>query len=314
MRSSPTSIPIPSAIAAVRLAAWAVASVMIATASPVVAQVSVPAVLVKLLDQVEVPAREAGVLVALPVQEGTLVEENARLALVDDKEARLFAERADLELRIATKQASSKVAVQSAEKNLAVAEQELRRAEESVAAIKNSISQTELDRLKLAVEQGRLSLDKARQDWQVAGMTKQLKQVESKTAQRNVERREIVSPFRGMVVQLHRQRGEWVEPGEKLLRLIRLDRLRAEGFIHARDAASDLMGRAVQLTVQLPQQPDAKFSGVVTFVSPEVDPVNGTVRILAEIDNGSLQLRPGLKGSLTILERASAERPATTEK
>jgi macrolide-specific efflux system membrane fusion protein len=42
----------------------------------------------------------------------------------------------------------------------------------------------------------------------------------------------------------------------------------------------------------------------VVFVSPEVDPVNGQVRIWAEIDNKSLVLRPGLQGALLIEPRS----------
>jgi multidrug efflux pump subunit AcrA (membrane-fusion protein) len=42
------------------------------------------------------------------------------------------------------------------------------------------------------------------------------------------------------------------------------------------------------------------------FVSPEVDPVNGQVRVLAEVDNPDGVLRPGLRATMTI-----GPRPAT---
>ena len=40
--------------------------------------------------------------------------------------------------------------------------------------------------------------------------------------------------------------------------------------------------------------------GRIVFVHPEVNPVKSQLRIWAEIDNASLQLRPGLQGTLTI--------------
>lgn len=271
------------------------------------AQVNVPSVLVKLLDQVDVPAREAGVLTTVSVREGSTVEEDAVLATIDDKEAHFAKQRAELDLQIARKNAESQLSVRSAEKSLKVAEDELQRAKLSVDKISKSISQTEMDRLLLAVDQGSLTLDKAKQELSVAAITKQLKEVELHIAARHVERRQIMAPFRGVVVQVHRQRGEWVEPGEKLLRLIRLDRLRAEGYVPSRDSASIAAGQSVVLRVILPNQTEAKFAGKLTFVSPEIDPVNSQVRILADIDNPMLELRPGLKGSLLI--NSGAETP-----
>ena len=44
--------------------------------------------------------------------------------------------------------------------------------------------------------------------------------------------------------------------------------------------------------------------GTSIFVDPEIDPVNQQVRIWAEIDNERMQLRPGMRGRLTIEPRA----------
>ena len=43
-----------------------------------------------------------------------------------------------------------------------------------------------------------------------------------------------------------------------------------------------------------------EVTGKVTFVSPEVDPVNHQVRVWAEVDNTELVLRPGLAAEMTI--------------
>ena len=44
----------------------------------------------------------------------------------------------------------------------------------------------------------------------------------------------------------------------------------------------------------------ADFHGHIVYVSPEVHPVNGQVRIWAEVDNPRLELRPGTRGLLTV--------------
>ncbi|MGC3967799.1 MAG: hypothetical protein QM775_10635 [Pirellulales bacterium] len=43
-----------------------------------------------------------------------------------------------------------------------------------------------------------------------------------------------------------------------------------------------------------------EFFGRLSFVSPEVDPVNGEVRLFVEMANPDQLLRPGLRGTLTI--------------
>jgi macrolide-specific efflux system membrane fusion protein len=101
-------------------------------------------------------------------------------------------------------------------------------------------------------------------------------------------------------VQVHHRRGEWVQPGEKVLRILRLDRLRAEGFVDARNLERELLDAPVKVRVSLPGQPEAEFSGRVVFVSPEIDPVNSQVRIWADIENPKLELRPGLRAAMTI--------------
>ena len=49
----------------------------------------------------------------------------------------------------------------------------------------------------------------------------------------------------------------------------------------------------MRLTLDLAGEQAAAFDGTVSFVSPEVDPITGQVRIWAEIDNRAGRLRPG---------------------
>ena len=96
-----------------------------------------------------------------------------------------------------------------------------------------------------------------------------------------------------------------------MFRIVRIDRLRVEAFLDANQVADGLLGRNVTLSVEFANRPRAEFAGKVVFVSPEVDPVNGQVRVWAEVENRGLLLRPGLHGSLKIEPVAEdAPRPA----
>ena len=88
--------------------------------------------------------------------------------------------------------------------------------------------------------------------------------------------------------------------GDRVIRMIRLDRLRVEGFLPVRTARRELEGSPVRLSIEHPGRPTAQYTGKLIFVSPEVDPVNDQVRVFADIENPDLTLRPGLRGSLVI--------------
>ena len=55
--------------------------------------VDVPSMLIKIDEQVDVPAREAGMLASVQVHEGQMVEQGDCIAQIEDDEARIAAEQ-----------------------------------------------------------------------------------------------------------------------------------------------------------------------------------------------------------------------------
>src|SRR5215471_5334705 len=72
-------------------------------------EIKIPNALVKVIDQLDLPARQAGTIAQLDVQEGARIKEGAVLARVEDTEARFAEERAKVELQIAVQNAASDV-------------------------------------------------------------------------------------------------------------------------------------------------------------------------------------------------------------
>jgi macrolide-specific efflux system membrane fusion protein len=273
-------------------------------ASPSTASLHVDSVVLTLIDQVDLAAREAGALEQIAVREGQTVENGALLARLDDTDAVLSLDKAKLEREIADKEANDDIKLRFAKKALEVATAEEQRAIESSQKFSKSVSQTELDELRLTKQKAGLEVEAAAQDREIARLTAKLKENAVETANNNVAHRRIVAPLGGMVVQIKRQRGEWVQPGDVVVRIVRLDRLRAEAFINAHEIGGDLVGRPVTLTVDLPGAARSQFHGKIVFVNPETNPVNGQSRVWAEIENPQQILRPGLSGSMTIEEAA----------
>ncbi len=263
-------------------------------------EIRVDSALLTLIEHADISARESGPLTHREIGEGVTVDAETILGKIDDHEAVLILERASTELKIAQMAVENDIKVRFARKSQDVAQAELRRSLESIEKFPKSVSQTEVDRLRLLADKAVLEIEQATLDQEQARLTRVLKQNDVDRARLLLERRQIKAPFPGMVVQWKKQRGEWVEPGVAVVRMIRLNRLRAEAFIASKSLPADLIGRNVLLTADLPGKPNSRFQGKLVFVDPEIDPVNNQVRIWAEIDNGTLQLRPGQSVSFVI--------------
>jgi multidrug efflux pump subunit AcrA (membrane-fusion protein) len=236
-----------------------------------------------------------------------MIEAGAIVAQIDDAAPRFDKRKAELELDGARKLADSDVKVRFARKAAEVAGAELDRALRSEKKLADSVSASELDQLRLQAEKAVLEIEQAQLERTLAEASRALKENDVAAAEHSIGQRRIAAPLAGFVAEVHRHQGEWVEPGQTILRLLRLDRLRAEGLVDARHVSGELKGRPVKLSVTLGDEP-RQYEGQIVFVSPEVDPVNGQVRVWAEIDNRDLKLRPGLHGSM-VISAATSEDP-----
>jgi RND family efflux transporter MFP subunit len=268
-----------------------------------------PSVL-SLIDQSQVAAEEAGVLVQIDVEVGRRVDAGTLLARLDDRDARLELDRARIELQRAAKAANDDIDVRSAKESLALAELDLKRARESISRYAKSVSDAQLDRLAVIVARAGLDVDRAERDLDLAKLLVEAARNGVATAERSVERRRIVAPIAGTVVAVDARLGEWVDAGKQVFRIVDVNRLRAEGFIELNRLVGDIQGREAVFTSLLPGGQSRAFHGLVTFVTPEVNRVNGQVRVWAEIDNRDRLLRPGMTGTLATDTMSDVEDPA----
>lgn len=262
---------------------------------------------VTLSEQIEVPARSAGVLEKINVREGDVVRAGQIAGLMDDTDARLAVTKAETEAASARAEADNKLKVLAAEKAAAAAKAELQRAVESSEKYAKSVSQSELDRLRFQSEKGSLEHQQAEHERSQAQFTARIKENELAAARRTLELHRITAPAAGMVVDVRKHGGEWVEPGMPVLRIVRMDPLRVEAFVSAADAVGLRIGSEVSFQTTADEALSKRIVGKLSFVSPEIDPINGQVRIWADLPNSDGSLRPGLQGTLLIypLEKRS---------
>ncbi|QDU28467.1 Cobalt-zinc-cadmium resistance protein CzcB [Anatilimnocola aggregata] len=262
--------------------------------------IEISSAVIKVVEDVAVSSSEAGLVAKLSVREGQMVKEGEPLAQLLDSAERLALERARLEAEIAARKATNEINVRYAKKSTEVARAELARSEETNLKYPKTVSDSELDRQRLVRERGDLEVKQAEHELEIATITQAIRDNERHTAQEMLDRRTIRAPLQGMVVELHRRPGEWVQPGETVARVLRLDRLRVEGFMAAKHAQINLVGSKATVRVAGADGKARDFPGEVVFVSPEIDPINSQVRIWAEVNNKELLLRPGMTASLLV--------------
>ncbi|MDO4574503.1 MAG: efflux RND transporter periplasmic adaptor subunit [Planctomycetia bacterium] len=257
---------------------------------------------ITLIDDIEVPAEEAGVLVELNVQEGTEVKKGDTLARIDDDKTRMAMQVAEAKLKSAQRQASNDVNIRYAKAASQVAYAEILQSEEANKKTTNTVTQAELRRQILSYKQAELQIEQATHEYTCANFAVEVQQAELDAAKVDVKKRTICSPLDGIVVERFRNAGEWVKPGDPLLRLIRMDTVRVKFLLDAQTVPmAGIRGKTVQVTV--PILPGKTFSGKVTFVSPLIE--SGTrYQVWAEIqnvqENGVWTLQPGMQANASV--------------
>jgi len=265
---------------------------------------AVNSVVLTLAEFAEIAASDSGVLAEISRNEGKTILQGESLGHLEDAEAKLAVARAETELKRAQLLAQSDLLLRAAQKSHEVAAADLQRARDSIDRFAKSVSQTELDRLQLLAEKGQLEIEQAKHQMADLELECRLREHDLAAAQLKWDRRKLLAPFPGTIAEWRKQRGEWVAQGAPVARLIRLDRLRAEGFLNAAALPRLSVGLAAEFeratnNDELKASPE-RYAGTITFLSPEIDPINQQVRFWAEIENPDLQLRPGQSGTLRI--------------
>ena len=268
--------------------------------------------LVSLVEEAKVPAREAGVLMELVIREGDVVRKNDVIAKIDDDQPQMEKRKAQAEYDQALAKAQSDVDVQYSEAAEKVAEAEYKKALDSHTKVPGSVTEVERDRLALNEKKSELQIDQARLEQRLAALAAQSKEVEVLAAENSIGRRLIKSPLDGVVVQVFPHQGEWMQPGDPLARVVRVDKLRIEGYVDSSRFGPDkVRDRPVTVEVMLADDRKETFKGRIMVTSPMVES-GGDFRVVAEVENrqdpNSQQwlLQPGQTARMTI---HSSQRP-----
>lgn len=235
--------------------------------------------------EVDVPAEEPGKLIAMEIKEGRDVEAGTLLAKIDDTLPQAQREERGYELAVAKEQAENDVNVRFAKASARVAEAELLQAQEANKRAPGAITQAEIRRLSLTLEKTRLQIEQAEMEQRINANTAGAKAARLKELEGVIARRGITAPISGRVVEVMKDRGEWVNPGDTVLKLLRLDTLKVEGYVSAAEfSAAQIDHKPVTVRVRVANSQVEEFEGKIVYVDSRIKS-DGRYLIYAEVVN-----------------------------
>lgn len=289
--TDPSQLPAPDPSAPAPAATPAPAPAPTDSSAPTVEAPLISHCLVSAIDDVQVSAKEAGVIIGINVKEGQIVSKGQLLATIDDAQPQMEKRKALAERNAAQVKADSDI-----EKRYDVASAEVARftylkSKDAADRVPGSVVEVELSRLRLEYEAARLKIEQADLETKIAKLTVDDKQAEVDAADEAINRRQIRSPQDGVVEQIFPHVGEWVKPGDTVVHVVRIDRVQVEGALHG-DVYNpwEVRDRPVTIYVKLARQTEpVAFKGKVIFVDPVKEEGN-TFTVKASVEN---RLAPG---------------------
>lgn len=288
--------------------------------------------------EVRVAAETGGVLLRLPVEEGSVVGRGDTLATVDHealavqlKQARAGVDLAAAQLRLVRQGArdedlrQASAALEQAEVSLRAAGDDLERmqalaASGSATEKQRSDAQTRYDVARAQVDAAEQGLRKVqnlvRPEEIQAG---EARLVQARAAAELLEQRmadaHVVAPAAGTVTRKLAEEGELVGPGMTLVVLSKLDRVFLNIYVAETELARVKLGAPARVHVD--GYPDRSFDGRIVYISPEAEftpknvqtkeeRVRLVFRVKIALENPEGILKPGLPADAVLADAPEA--------
>jgi HlyD family secretion protein len=260
-------------------------------------------------------AQVTGVVRRVPVREGDTVSAGTLLIELDDRE--LAAAAAQARASVAQAEANLQqvrqvrrpvtlATLRQAEVAFQKAEADLKRA--TALRESGSVSEEEFDAARQAFEAARAQRDIARAqaeatdgagaDLRIAEATVAAARATVQSAEARLAYARVVAPGRGVVLARAVEPGDAVQPGRVLMELA----LEAPAMLSVVPDEKNLARLAVgqRALASADAFPAERFGARISYVSPVVDPAQGTVEVRLTVDSAPGYLRPDMTVSVDI--------------
>lgn len=223
---------------------------------------------VKFIDDIRLPAKETGVIKTLEVKEGDFVPAGKTVGQIDDELYQQMLVQAEMRYKMAVDTAQDETAKKAAEKKFGVASIEATKARK----LWRSGSRSESEKLmaEYSEQLAALEITKADLEMKKARGEAELELAKMKEVKTRIQRHVIQSDFDSYVIEIFKKPQEFVNIGEEVLRIARMDHLWVQGILDIRDLnPHEAINRTVTVTVPLARGETTTFEGKIVNVALE---------------------------------------------
>lgn len=289
--------------------------------APKTSKITIDTALVVAIDDPNVSTGEAGILMQLNKKEGDDVVAGDLLGQIYDLDAKAKLAVAENELTAAQTQAESRAQIEVAEAAVNVTKNDYLATKEVFEKSNGAVSRLELEKKYFEWERAKKQVDVATTEHLANKATQRVKEAQVQAANNEIERRQIKSYAAGKVIKIYKKLNEWVRPEEPVMQVMRMDKVRVEGFADAKvTSPGELKGCPVEVQVHLAGEDNRVHTvkGRIDFVSPVLEGTRDyrRFRVFAEVENtqekGEWLIQPGSPAKMIITVGGASVAPAVT--
>ncbi len=257
---------------------------------------------IEFIDDIELPALASGPIKSLFVKEGDVVPANKIIGQIDDQKYKTMLDQARLKMMIAQQKANDSTSLLAAEYEIKLGKVKFDRAKKLNS--KGHAPKSELEEAEFSLMIAMLKKNAAQNERDNANGEAQIEKKRVQEVQEMIGRHVLKSNFDGFVIQIAKHPGQWVNEGEPVMRVARMNRLWVQGTVNSRDLdPHEVVDRLVEITLELAHGKSETFKGKIVHVGLERE---GATQYLvkAEVENrpigGHWVLQPGSTATMKI--------------
>ena len=253
------------------------------------------------VDDINLPALEAGAITAINVQEGQFITAGTIVGQIDDSLPHFELERAKMRYQNAFQAAKDTSNVAAAQKEYELARSVYEKNRRLMN--KGSRSESEVKESRFRQEIAKLKEEKAVNDRQMAFGEAKVELAGMDSVKQRIARHTLRSDYNAYVVEIYKKPQEYVNIGDDVMRLARMDQMWVQANVEARVlSAADAENRPVTVTLQTANGQET-FEGKIDQVSLEyitASQYQVKIKVQNRKDGNSWMLRPFSSVSMVI--------------
>ena len=185
----------------------------------------IPDSIVQFIQEIDVPALASGKLTEVNVKDFQTIEADVVLARIDDTALKDRQQAAEVGRQLLSNKLQSNLLDQIAKLSMDEAKAKHDSNVSTNASSPGSIPTMEIHRSMLALERSKIEAQRVKEQKEDLRLELSIQSSEVAQVQHQIEQLKVISPVRGVVLKVNKQAGEWVNVGETVASVARMDRL-----------------------------------------------------------------------------------------